>query len=300
MDNAFAQLDWSLVQAFLAVAREGSLSGGARALGISQPTLGRHIARLEAETGLTLFTRQPRGLDLTEAGRALRPPAERMAAAMAEMALAAAGRDEALTGTVRITASEVVAHHILPRIVAELLAEAPGISVEIDASNASGNLLFREADIAVRMFRPEQLDLVTRRLGEIEIGCFAATAYLDRRGRPRTGADLAGHDLIGFDRSELMLRAMRGLGWPLTREDFRLRTDDQVAYWEYLRAGCGIGFFQAHVARAADCIEELLPELTVPGLPVWIAAHEKVRRIPRVDLVWRLLERGLKPFLTPA
>jgi len=300
MDHAFELLDWSLVQAFLAVAREGSLSGGARALGISQPTLGRHIARLEAETGMVLFARQPRGLDLTEAGQALLPGAERMAAAMAEMALAAAGRDEALTGTVRITASEVVAHHILPGIVAGTLRDVPGISVEIDASDATGNLLFREADIAVRMYRPEQLDIVTRHLGDIEIGCFAATSYLEARGRPRDVAELAEHDMIGFDRSELMLRAMRGMGWPVVREDFRLRTDDQVAYFEYLRAGCGVGFFQAHVGRAAEGIEELLPDLSIPGLPVWIAAHEKVRRIPRVDLVWRLLERGLAPFLRPA
>ncbi|WP_375688195.1 LysR family transcriptional regulator [Pseudooceanicola sp. LIPI14-2-Ac024] len=297
MDHAFETLDWSLVQAFLAVAETGSLSGGARVLGISQPTLGRHIARIEAETGLTLFARQPRGLDLTETGHALLPAARRMAQAMAEMALAAAGRDEALTGTVRITASEVVAHHVLPRIVAGILREAPGIAIEIDANDATGNLMFREADIAIRMFRPEQLDIVTRHLGEIEVGCFAATSYLDRAGRPAGPDDLPSHALIGFDRSEIMLRAMRGVGWDVAREDFTLRTDNQVAYWEYVRAGCGIGFFQAHVGRATPGVEEVLPGLPVPGLPVWIAAHEKVRRIPRVALVWRLLEAGLAPYL---
>jgi DNA-binding transcriptional LysR family regulator len=147
------------------------------------------------------------------------------------------------------------------------------------------------------MYRPEQLDIVTRHLGGIEIGCFAARSYLDRAGWPAGPEDLAGHALIGFDRSELMLRGMRAAGWQVQREDFTLRTDDQVAYFEYLRAGCGIGFFQAEVARRTEGIEEIPLGIPVPPLPVWIAAHEKVRRIPRVDLVWRMLEGGLAPFL---
>ncbi|MGR3323668.1 MAG: LysR family transcriptional regulator [Pseudooceanicola sp.] len=300
MDSPLHSLDWSLVQAFLAVADSGSLSAAARDLGLSQPTLGRHVRRMEEETGLTLFSRQPRGLALTAEGQALIPAARRMAEAMADMALAVAGHDAESGGSVRITASEVVAHHILPVIAARIRRDAPQIELEIDASDASGNLLYREADIALRMYRPEQLDVVTRKLGEIEIGCFAATGYLDRRGRPETVSDLAGHDLVGFDRSELMIRTMREMGWMARREDFAIRCDNQVSYWEYVRAGCGIGFYQAHVGRSAPGVEEIPFGLGIPGLPVWIAAHDTIRRIPRVDHVWRQLEAGIAPYLRRA
>ncbi|MDF1857209.1 LysR family transcriptional regulator [Pseudooceanicola sp.] len=299
MDHDITALDWSLVQSFLAVAATGSLSAAAVRLGASQPTLGRQIRRLEDETGLTLFARRPRGLELTEEGSALLPAAQKMGAAMTELALAAAGHDDGLSGSVRITASGVVSHHLLPRIIAEVRQAAPEIEIELDASDDSGNLLFREADIALRMYRPDQLDIITRCLGEIEIGCFAATGYLDRAGRPEQAEQLKAHALIGFDRSDLMIRAMRHFGWPATARDFAVRCDNQVAYWELLRAGCGIGFYQAHVAVATPGIERILPDLPIPGLPVWLAAHETVRRIPRVDLVWRILEQGLSPYLRP-
>ena len=297
MDADLNRLDWSLVQAFLAVADTGSLSAAARRLGTSQPTLGRQIARLEEALALSLFDRRPRGLELSRAGQALLPAARRMGEASGALALAAAGQDDGLHGTLRITASEVVAHHILPPLIARIRQAAPRLAVELVASDAPGNLLFREADIAVRMYRPDQLDIVARKLGEIEIAAFATPGYLERAGRPAAAEDLQHHDLIGMDRSELMLQQMRKLGWPATRETFALRCDNQVAYWELVRAGCGIGFFQAHLGRADPLVEELDLGLDLPSLPIWLAAHATVRRTPRVALAWRLLEDGLTPAL---
>lgn len=298
MEKRTNTLDWSLWQVFVAVADTGSLSAAARRLGQSQPTIGRQVRRLEEDTGLDLFLRQPRGLDLTEHGRALLPAARRMAEASGEIALTMAGEDRGMAGTLRITASEIVAFHHLPPILARLRAEAPQMNIVLIPTDTSENLLFREADIAIRMYRPDQLDIVTRPLGGLAVGAFAAQSYLDRRGRPETQADLIDHDLIGFDRSDLILRGMREMGLHMDRDDFALRCDDQVTYWELIRAGAGIGFGQIAVARKSPEVVRLFPDLAIPPLPVFLAAHEAVRRTPRVALAWRILEEDLAPLLT--
>ncbi len=298
METSVRDIDWSLMQAFLAVAEAGSLSGAARVLGVSQPTLGRQIRAVEERTGLILFSRQPRGLDLTRDGAALLPHARAMRAAMRDVTLYAAGHDAGMSGVVRITASEMVAHHILPGIMAGIRAERPEIEIELAPSDRAENLLFREADIAVRMYRPEQLDVVARKLGELEIGIFAARDYLDRRGWPATPEEMLRHDLVGYDRSDLILRGMRAAGFDATRDMFATRCDNQVTYWELLRAGCGIGFGQRHVGRADPGVEEIDIGIAVPGLPVWLAAHRQLRQVPRLRHVWDRLAEGLSPLLS--
>ena len=298
MVNTLPLRDWSLVQAFLAVVETGSLSQAARDLGLSQPTLGRQIKQIEADLGVTLFTRHPRGLSLSETGSALLPAAQAMRAAMGDFALAAAGHDEALHGTVRITASAVVASHILPEIIAKIRVTEPQISIDLIPSDSSENLLFREADIAVRMYRSEQLDIVTRHIGDIRLGIYAAKSYLDRAGYPRTIDDLRGHDLIGYDRSEIILRGMRAAGVEATRDMFAVRCDDQVTYWALLQAGCGIGFFQSALAELDPDIEAIDLGLAIPPIPVWLAAHQGLRQTPRIRRVWDMLETGLRPFVS--
>ncbi len=167
MDKALGQVDWALVQAFLAVAEAGSLSRAARGLGRSQPTLGRQVKALEDQLGLRLFRRHPKGLSLSPGGAALLAPARAMGAAMGEIALYAAGQEAGMAGTVRITASEMVSHHLLPPILAGLRQDAPEVQVELVPSDTTENLLYREADIALRMYEPRQLDVVARRLGEV-------------------------------------------------------------------------------------------------------------------------------------
>lgn len=297
MDNAARYIDWSLMRAFLAVAEAGSLSAAARVLGASQPTLGRQIREIEAQTGMHLFRRQPRGLDLTADGMALLPHARAMRAAMRDVALLAAGHDAEMAGVVRITASEMVAHHIVPSILAGIRVDHPEIEVELVPSDRAENLLFREADIAVRMYRPEQLDVVARRLGVLEIGIFAARSYLERRGWPDSPEALLQHDLIGYDRSELILRGMRAVGFDVTRNAFATRCDNQVTYWELLRAGCGIGFGQRHVGQADPAVEEIDIGIVIPGLPVWLAAHRQLRQVSRLGHVWDRLAEGLAPVL---
>ncbi|WP_235912922.1 LysR family transcriptional regulator [Oceanomicrobium pacificus] len=289
-------MDWNLVPAFLAVLDEGSLSGAARRLGVSQPTLGRQVRALEQGLGTTLFRRHARGLSPTDEALDLLPQARRMADAAARLARAAESRETALTGTVRITASVFVSHHILPPVVAGIRRSLPELELEIAPSDSSENLLFREADIALRMYRPTQLDVVARHLGDLPLGLFAHRSYLDRRGRPEDPAALSGHDLIGYDRSTLIIDGMRAMGFNVDRNFFGLRCDSQTVYWELVRAGCGIGACQSGVAMRTDGIEQVLPELVIPPLPVWLTLPEPLRHVPRIRAVADALADGLAPW----
>ena len=293
MDKPLQQIDWSLIRAFVAVAEKGSLSAAARALSSSQPTVGRQVREMEAALGVELFHRHAKGLSLTLTGMQVLPAAQAMRDAAGEIALIAAGKDTGVNGTVRITASVIVAHFVLPPILARLRAEAPGIEIDLVATDATENLLFREADIAVRMYRPEQLDVITRHICDLPLGLFAAKSYLERRGRPETLEELSHHDWVGYDRSDLMIRGMREMGWEVERDFFATRTDDQAGNWQLIAAGCGIGIAQIATGRSDPRVEQLFPDLETPTLPVWLTAHEAMRRLPRVGRVWDALAKGI-------
>ena len=294
--------DWTLLRSFLAVAETGSLSAAARVLEQSQPTMGRHIAEIEAALNLALFTRTARGLALTVEGKALLPHARAMKAAAQALSLAAAGRDADMSGTVRITASQIMATYILPRMLADLRVQEPQIEIDLVPSDTTENLLFREADIAVRMYRPTQLDLITRHLVDLPLGLYAAKTYLDRVGRPSTSDAVLALDIIGFDRSDAMLRMLSGLGICRTRGDFPVRCDDQVVYWNLVRAGCGVGGMQCLVADADPLVERVAPFIALPSLPVWLTAPEALRQTPRIRRVFDHLTAAFKalPHLDPA
>jgi DNA-binding transcriptional LysR family regulator len=294
MNSLTASFDWSHVRAFLAVAEHGSLSAAARALGTSQPTVGRQVHAMEAAAGTALFERRARGMVLTAAGADLLEPARDMAKAAGHLALRAAGAGSAIGGTVRITASVFSSHHILPPILARIREAEPEIAIELVASDTTENLLYREADIAVRMYRPRQMDIVTRHIGDLPLGIFGARHYLDRAGRPGTPDDLMSHQFVGYDRNEDILRGFRNTGHPVDREFFRTRCDHQTVYWELVRAGCGLGFAQIGVAATDSTVERVLPEFTVPALEVWLSTHEALRRTPRIRRVWDILADGLE------
>ena len=281
--------DWTLIRSFLAVAEAGSLSAAARATGISQPTLGRHVQAIEAELEVTLFTRTALGQTLTEAGQALLPAARAMQAAAAELALTAKGHASGIEGTVRITASRVVSHMILPPVLARLRQAEPGIQIDLVPSDTTENLLFGEADIALRMYRPTQPDLVARQITELPLGLYAAKAYLDRKGRPASHDDLMRMDFIGQDRMNQIIRVMSLLGIDVARSFFPVRCDDPLTYVELVRAGCGVGGILRAVGDPDPVLEriDLIPDL--PSLPVWLTAAPNLRQSPRLRRVWDAL-----------
>jgi len=294
---ALEAFDWALVPSFLAVLDAGSLSAAARRAGSLQPTLSRHIAELEAQLGVPLFERTGRGVTPTAAALGLAEAARQMQAGADALARSLAGARSATRGSVRITTSQVAANWLLPRVMARLQRAHPAIQVELVASNELTNLLRREADIAVRMVRPAQASLIARKLGEIEIVAAAHEAYLAKAPPLRGPEDLPAHCLIGYDRDDTILRGFATLGLPLTRADFALRTDDQVAYGRLVAEGAGIGFVAAYNVRQWPGVVKLLPGLPVPALPCWLAVHREIRSNPLVRTVYDFLGREIPPLL---
>lgn len=281
--------DWSLVRSFLAALEHGSLLGAARALKASQPTLGRHIAELESQLGVLLFERTGRGLLPTEAALQLADSARLMEAGAHQLARAASCTDDMISGTVRITASQPVACYLLPPVLARLRQHHPGIQVELVVSNEVSNLLRREADIAVRMVRPEQGSLVAQLIGEVKLCACASQSYLQRRGIPQEPGDLLNHDLIGNDRQDLLLKAFAAGGYPVTPEHFAFRTDDLIATWEAVRAGLGIGFLGQYQLRLDEQVQRVLPQMAIQGLPMWLTVHQEIRTNRRIRTVYDFL-----------
>ncbi len=291
-------LPWELLHTLLGVLREGSLSGAARVLGLTQPTVGRHIAALEAALGQVLFTRSPTGLLPTEAALALRGHAEQMETAAAALQRAASSRGGAEAGgTVRVTASEVVGIEVLTPIFAALRERHPGLVLELALSNRVQDLLRREADIAVRMTPPEQGQLIARRVGSIGIGLHARPDYLDRHGRPASLADMAGHTLIGFDTVTPFIRAGAGRLGGISRQSFALRSDSDLAQLALIRAGAGIGVCQLPLARREPLLERVVPDQFNWPLETWVAMHEDLRQNTACRLVFDALVDGLTQYI---
>jgi len=290
-------IGWELYRSFLAVLDEGSLSGAARALGVAQPTVGRHVAALEKALGIALFTRSQLGLMATEAGLSLRIYAESMQSTAAALERAAASQGTGVRGTVRITASDVIGVEVLPPIITRLRDQHPDLAVELVLTDRVQDLLRREADIAVRMLRPRQELLVARRIGEIEVGLHAHKRYVARHGAPSTIADLAKHSLIGFDQ---MTAFVRGAGKALAawrRDAFAMRTDNNLAQLALIRSGAGIGACQAAIARRDDSMVRILPKQFSLPLETWITMHEDLRNSPRCRVTFDALVKGLQQYV---
>lgn len=286
---------WDLYRTFLAVMTERSLSGAARALGLSQPTVGRHVDALEAALGRRLFTRSQTGLIPTDAATALAPHAEALAASARALHRAAASDSaEATAGVVRISTSEVVGVEILPQLLRGLGADHPEIRFEVSLSDSLADLLHRDADIAIRMAEPTQEALVVRRVGTIGLGLHAHRGYLERHGRPERAADLAGHRLIGFDRHTAYVRAMLARHPALGALTFWLATDSTLAQLAAIRAGLGIGFCQNAIAARDGDLVRLLPEVFAEGMETWVAMHENLMAVPRCRVVFRALAEALR------
>lgn len=294
---ATAEPDWALWRSFAAVVAEGSLSAAARKIGYSQPTLGRHIETLEQQLNVTLFDRTLQGLKPTETALRLYQPVAEAQEKLAAAALVAEGATGDLEGTVRITASAVVSNYLLPALLRPIREEFPGIALELVPSDSVENLLLRESDIALRMFRPTQLELIAKKLGELPIVATAHASYLGAHGTPATPADLARHSLIGFDRDDQILRAGKSLGFELKRADFALRTDSQTAMWELLKSGLGLGFAQLGLVRDTPGMRELLPMLKIPPLEVWLTTHRELFLSPRIRAIYDRLAAGLTDYL---
>ncbi len=291
---------WELYRTLLAVVREGSLSGAARALGLTQPTVGRHIDALEAALGAALFTRSQGGLTPTDGALALVPHAEAMESASAALVRAASGEAEEARGTVRVTASEVIGVEVLPGILASFREAHPRIDIEVLLSNRVENLLRRDADIAVRMARPEQDALIAKKIGEIPVLLYAHRRYVERHGLPASIDDIEGHTLIGYDNPPAYMRRRLDEGYPAAKDAFGIKTDNEVAQLAMVRAGVGIGGAQMQLAmHDADLVPVMHNTIRFP-MEVWLVMHEDLKMSRRVRLLFDHLVEHLGAYVVSA
>ena len=288
------QLCWDHIRTFSEVAKQGSLLAASRHLGLTQPTVGRHIDLLEEGLGFPLFTRGREGMRLTDKGADLVATADEMTGTAADFVRVASGLEERIEGTIRISANEIFGALLLPGMIAEFMADNPMIEVEIDVSNEATNLLQRDADIAIRMFRPTQNDLVARKIRDLPLGLYAHERYLERCPAPQTVEDLNQHVLVGQDRSPSLIAAFGAVGLRLAPNEFQFRCDSIIAGISAVRGGIGIGPLHVGMASHWPGVVQVLPYLPVPSLELWLACHADVRHNKRIRMVMDFLADRMK------
>ena len=295
---------WDLYRSLQAVLQTGSLSAAARALGLTQPTLGRHIEQLETALGQPLFTRSPQGLRPTDLALRLAPSLEAMGQAAEAVVREASGEADKVAGVIRITAAEVIGAEVLPPILAAFHAAWPRTVIELSLSNRNADLLRRDADIAVRMAQPTQGALVARRVGAVKLGFYARRDWLAVHGAPHSLAALLALPLIGFDRVRPQLGELSLGGAEITRELFAFRTDSDHAALAALRAGFGVGACHHALARRQPDLVPVLPEALGFQFDTWIVMHEDLKVSRRMRLMFDHLVEGLGAYVaqsqTPA
>jgi len=286
--------DWNQVRAFLVTAEEGSFSAAGRALGLTQPTLGRQVSALEDRLGVTLFERLGRSLSLTPSGLELLDHVRAMGDAASRLSLTASGQSQRIEGRVCITATDVVSMYLLPDVLKRLREVAPGIEIEVVASNDVRDLRRREADIAIRHGRPEQPDLIAKLLRETSVHLYASSDYLDQHGRPTSPSDLSEAVFIGFDQSDRLLTRLNEIGLTLTKNNFKLITESGAVAWELVKQGLGIGLMVKEVGDRTAGVECVLPDLDPITVPIWLVTHRELHTSRRIRLVFDLLAASLK------
>lgn len=287
-------IDWNLARAFCATADAGSLSAAARKIGLTQPTLSRQVAELEATLGVALFDRIGKRLKLTDAGLALLEHARAMAAAADAMALAAAGKSQEVAGRVTISASDAIAAYLLPVIAARIRRKAPKITLVVVASNSISDLRRREADIAIRHVRPIEPELIGQLVRETRAHFYAAQSWVARNGAPGTVAELVEADILGFEPAERFADQLTSAGIPISPDRFRIVSENSVVLWEMVRRGLGIGMMLREIADRTPGIVRLLPDLPGTPVPIWLVSHRELRTSRRVRLVFDTLADELR------
>ncbi|MGJ8621281.1 MAG: LysR family transcriptional regulator [Yoonia sp.] len=286
--------DWNQIRAFLATAEEGSLSAAARALKTTQPTVGRQVSALEDALGVTLFERAGRSFQITSAGRDLLEHVRAMGDAASRISIVASGQSQEVAGRVSVTASELLAAGFLPPVMQRLRADAPGIEIEIVASDRLEDLTRRDADIAIRHVRPDQPDLIARQLPDLTASFYASTDYITKHGHPRSGDDLLGHHFIGPRDTTMMLTILEGYGLTIAQNQFSLRTDSGVVMWEMMRAGLGIAVLPDALWPHTEGVRRVLDDVADITFPVWLATHRELHTSRRIRLVFDALAEALK------
>ena len=288
-------LDWNDLRYFLAVARTGSTLAASRTLRVSQTTVARRVAALEAELGLTLFDRQQTGYALTPAGEALVEQADSVESAAGAFADAASTQSRDASGTVKLTLDEIYAVSLLPSILRDLHEAWPAIRIELDPSEEKRDLAAGEADIALRMAdRPTGGGLVGRRITTDHWTIYCSRDYAAAHGVPHRRRDLKGHSFIGGGGPGVWMYYRAWLEENGLADSVAMQYGTSTGLLAAARAGLGLAVLPSLIADLdPDLVRCLPPEPKERGL--WLLTHERLRHTPRVrvvlDFLWERLTR---------
>jgi DNA-binding transcriptional LysR family regulator len=286
--------DWNLLRSFLAIYETGTLTEAAQRLNTTQPSMGRHLRELETLIAETLFVRLPGKLKPNERAHALFEATAPMHQAVRDAARMLTDGREHIAGVVRVAVSEVYGYYVVPRLLMPLLREQPELEIELAVSNQSDNLLRRDADIAVRHFRPHQDDLIARKVGETEMGLFAHEDYIARFGEPTGFTPKRGAILAGFDRHPMPIKPVFRGGLPDSPLRFRWRSDSIMALHAAVEAGAAIGMYFVDIAAERPGLRRVLAEQIGFKQEVWLCAHDDLRRSRGMRYVWDCLGERLE------
>lgn len=287
-------IDWDDLRFFLAVARHGSLTAAARELGVAQSTVGRRLATLEISLGVRLLHRTPDGYVLTLAGESVRNQARRVEAEALALVRGVAGRDAKLEGTVRVTCAETVAAHILAPCFAALQVRHPDILVELIPDPRELSLAMRETDIAVRLTRPTQNDLITRRIGRFAFALYVGSDYIERHGRPDFDSGCIGHRFM------VLVDDISGNAQTVWLEDLTqkarlgLQTTSHEAVLAATRDNAGLACLARFRADNDSKLVELETPTPSPKTDIFLVVHKDNRSTPRVRAVLNAIATAMK------
>jgi DNA-binding transcriptional LysR family regulator len=274
-------LDWDDVKIFLSLCADRTFAGAARKLGVDQTTVGRRLAAMERRLCAKLFERTPDGLLLTATGQEIWAAAQTMEQSAIAIERRAAGQDTRLAGSVRLTTTDTLANWLVLQKLSRFHQRYPDIQIELVTDSHILDIERREADMAIRVARPAEPQLVARRLGSLAIALYASRKYLATHLRPRPGEGLRGHDLIYYG----TLRPAQGqpfLGEPLDGARFSFRSNSTLAQVNAAAAGFGIGALPCYLADSHPELVRLWRERSPEFQDVWLVIHQDVRRTARV------------------
>lgn len=300
MEPRDSPFDWNQARAFIATAETGSFSAAARQLNLTQPTLGRQVAGLEAALNQQLFERIGRRLHLTPAGQDILAEMRQMQAAADRAALVATGRAQTIAGPVCISVTSLMAYHVMPGIVADLRALAPQLRITIVSSNDLSDLQRREADIAVRHVAPTAPELIARKLKEAQGRLYASKTYLARHGPIETPEDTRYASFISVADQAEMLGFLQNWGLPITLDNLAITETTGLGAWEMARRGLGLMTMSDDIAAYFPEMQLVLPDLPPVPVPYWLTTHRELHSSRRIRLVYdhlaKVLSRDRLPF----
>lgn len=272
-------MNWDDLQHFLAVCRQGSISAAATLLQVNHSTVLRRIGHLESTLGVTLFDRLPGGYALTSAGNQLAESLGGIAEQIESAQRQLTGRDLAISGTVRFTTTDTLAHGLLMPVIASFQQAHPQVQIELFVNNSFSSLTQREADVAVRGTNKPPVNLVGRRVGVIQTGLYASRAYLKTLGRQHGFDD---YRWVAPDESLSHLEQAKWLRTSVPAERVALRCDSLVGMVEAVAHGLGVGMLLCPLAAARPELVTLQPPVPQLDTQLWVLTHPDLRQVARV------------------